>query len=50
MFCFPNNRTETVVEKLLTNWMSICLYTFLRVSQLHGQCSVRATRLITSDT
>lgn len=26
-------RTETVVEKLLTNWMSICLYAFLRVSQ-----------------
>ncbi|XP_007953477.1 plexin-B1 [Orycteropus afer afer] len=25
-------RTETVVEKLLTNWMSICLYTFVRDS------------------
>uniref|UniRef100_A0A3Q3XND1 Sema domain-containing protein n=1 Tax=Mola mola TaxID=94237 RepID=A0A3Q3XND1_MOLML len=25
-------RTESVVEKLLTNWMSICLYTFLRQS------------------
>ncbi|KAL0588394.1 Plexin-B3 [Plecturocebus cupreus] len=24
-------RTETMVEKLLTNWLSICLYTFLRV-------------------
>ncbi|XP_069501478.1 plexin-B3 isoform X1 [Ambystoma mexicanum] len=23
-------RTETMVEKLLTNWMSICLYSFLR--------------------
>ncbi|MGH0182764.1 UNVERIFIED_CONTAM: hypothetical protein FKN15_027224 [Acipenser sinensis] len=23
-------RTETVVEKLLSNWMSICLYSFLR--------------------
>ncbi|XP_021107976.1 plexin-B3 isoform X4 [Heterocephalus glaber] len=23
-------RTETMVEKLLTNWLSICLYTFLR--------------------
>ncbi|XP_051948044.1 plexin-B1 [Xyrauchen texanus] len=23
-------RTESVVEKLLTNWMSICLYSFLR--------------------
>ncbi|XP_019746142.1 plexin-B1 [Hippocampus comes] len=29
-------RTETVVEKLLTNWMSICLYTFLRDSA--GEC------------
>ncbi|CAJ0939735.1 unnamed protein product [Ranitomeya imitator] len=26
-------RTETVVEKLLTNWMSTCLYGFLRVSK-----------------
>ncbi|MCJ8741782.1 hypothetical protein PDJAM_G00074620 [Pangasius djambal] len=25
-------RTESVVEKLLTNWMSICLYSFLRES------------------
>lgn len=25
-------RTESIVEKLLTNWMSICLYGFLRVS------------------
>ncbi|XP_063797087.1 plexin-B1 [Pseudophryne corroboree] len=25
-------RTETVVEKLLTNWMSICLYSFVRDS------------------
>lgn len=25
-------RTEFTVEKLLTNWMSICLYGFLRVS------------------
>ncbi|KAG8127874.1 hypothetical protein E2320_014792, partial [Naja naja] len=25
-------RTETVVEKLLTNWMSICLYAFVRDS------------------
>ncbi|XP_051930951.1 plexin-B1 isoform X2 [Hippocampus zosterae] len=29
-------RTETVVEKLLTNWMSICLYNFLRDSA--GEC------------
>ena len=27
-------RTETVVEKMLTNWMSICLYSFLKVSYL----------------
>uniref|UniRef100_A0AAZ3PL09 Plexin-B1 n=1 Tax=Oncorhynchus tshawytscha TaxID=74940 RepID=A0AAZ3PL09_ONCTS len=26
-------RTETVVEKMLTNWMSICLYSFLKVSK-----------------
>uniref|UniRef100_U3EZA2 Plexin-B1 n=1 Tax=Callithrix jacchus TaxID=9483 RepID=U3EZA2_CALJA len=26
-------RTETVVEKLLTNWMSICLYTFDSVGE-----------------
>lgn len=26
-------RTEFTVEKLLTNWMSICLYGFLRVSR-----------------
>lgn len=26
------SRTETVVEKMLTNWMSICLYSFLKVS------------------
>lgn len=25
-------RTESVVEKLLTNWMSVCLSGFLRVS------------------
>uniref|UniRef100_A0A8C5ABY0 Plexin B3 n=1 Tax=Gadus morhua TaxID=8049 RepID=A0A8C5ABY0_GADMO len=25
-------RTETVVEKMLTNWMSICLYSFLKVA------------------
>lgn len=24
-------RTETIVEKLVTNWMSVCLYGFLRV-------------------
>lgn len=25
-------RTESVVEKMLTNWMSICMYSCLRVS------------------
>ena len=24
-------RTQSIVEKVLTNWMSICLYGFLRV-------------------
>lgn len=28
-------RTESVVEKLLTNWMSVCLSGFLRVSVTH---------------
>uniref|UniRef100_A0A8P4G3B7 Plexin B3 n=1 Tax=Dicentrarchus labrax TaxID=13489 RepID=A0A8P4G3B7_DICLA len=28
--CFLCFRTETVVEKMLTNWMSICLYSFLK--------------------
>lgn len=35
--CLSLLRTETVVEKLLTNWMSICLYAFLRVS-LNWEC------------
>ena len=26
-------RTESVVEKLLTNWLSICMYGYLKVSQ-----------------
>ena len=25
-------RTESVVEKLLTNWLSLCMYKYLRVS------------------
>ncbi|XP_034004065.1 plexin-B3 [Trematomus bernacchii] len=29
-------RTETVVEKMLTNWMSICLYSFLKVNLRWG--------------
>lgn len=33
-------RTESVVEKLLTNWMSVCLSGFLRVS-VTGPYSVR---------
>lgn len=24
-------RTESVVEKMLTNWMSICMYSYLKV-------------------
>lgn len=31
-------RTETVVEKMLTNWMSICLYSFLKVQFNTVQC------------
>lgn len=30
-------RTESVVEKMLTNWMSICMYGCLRVSPLSAQ-------------
>lgn len=26
-------RTESVVEKMLTNWMSICMYSYLRVRE-----------------
>ncbi|KAK2857927.1 hypothetical protein Q7C36_005846 [Tachysurus vachellii] len=37
-------RTETVVEKLLTNWMSICLYSFLRDSA--GECLYMLFRAI----
>ncbi|XP_072540737.1 plexin-B1 isoform X3 [Salminus brasiliensis] len=37
-------RTETVVEKLLTNWMSICLYAFLRDSA--GECLYMLFRAI----
>lgn len=25
-------RTESVVEKMLTNWMSICMYSYLKVT------------------
>lgn len=25
-------RSETVVERMLSNWMSICLYQYLKVS------------------
>ena len=24
-------RTESVVEKLLTNWLSVCMYSYLKV-------------------
>lgn len=33
-FFFFSPRTESVVEKLLTNWMSICLFNFLRVRSM----------------
>lgn len=38
-------RTETVVEKLLTNWMSICLYAFLRVSRSSDSTAVLCEKL-----
>lgn len=28
-------RTESVVEKMLTNWMSICMYSYLKVRNGH---------------
>lgn len=28
-------RTESVVEKMLTNWMSICMYSCLKVQRSH---------------
>lgn len=34
-------RTESVVEKMLTNWMSICMYSCLRVRRVqrcHPYC------------
>lgn len=30
-------RTESVVEKMLTNWMSICMYSCLRVRRRPGR-------------
>lgn len=31
-------RTESVVEKMLTNWMSICMYSYLRVREPDHCC------------
>lgn len=31
-------RTESVAEKMLTNWMSICMYSCLRVRALRQPC------------
>lgn len=34
-------RTESVVEKMLTNWMSICMYSYLKVcAQVHKSSRV----------
>lgn len=43
-------RTETVVEKMLTNWMSICLYSFLKVtvSLALSHCLSHLTRSLTT--
>lgn len=30
-------RTESVVEKMLTNWMSICMYSYLKVGEEGGE-------------
>lgn len=38
-------RTESVVEKMLTNWMSICMYSYLKVRTGHE--GVRRRRLPT---
>uniref|UniRef100_A0AAY4B394 Sema domain-containing protein n=1 Tax=Denticeps clupeoides TaxID=299321 RepID=A0AAY4B394_9TELE len=38
-------RTETVVEKMLTNWMSICLYSFLKVCKTVVAFHVSALRI-----
>lgn len=35
-------RTESVVEKMLTNWMSICMYSCLRV-RVPGSCAAAWT-------
>ncbi|MGH0182071.1 UNVERIFIED_CONTAM: hypothetical protein FKN15_013993 [Acipenser sinensis] len=48
-------RTETVVEKLLSNWMSICLYSFLRTLTVlmkgsGGEIQPSLVRVLDTDT
>lgn len=38
--CLSCTRSETVVERMLCNWMSICLYQFLKVSGILATASV----------
>lgn len=35
-------RTESVVEKMLTNWMSICMYSYLKVGTGENLGSIKA--------
>ncbi|KAI3371138.1 hypothetical protein L3Q82_023765 [Scortum barcoo] len=39
-------RSETVVERMLCNWMSICLYQFLKVTTPHGEPLYKLFRAI----
>lgn len=36
-------RTESVVEKMLTNWMSICMYSYLKVRMERIRTGARLT-------
>lgn len=41
-------RTESVVEKMLTNWMSICMYSYLKVRVGRGKVNWHARWNISS--
>lgn len=43
-------RTESVVEKMLTNWMSICMYSYLRVREPdHCRCGCEFSSVCSGD-
>lgn len=43
-------RTESVVEKMLTNWMSICMYSYLRVRESdHCRCGCEFSSACSGD-